>query len=153
MGTIIRKAHTGDGAEILSMIVEHAAHERENFDSNGKLEHLEEWLKLENQRSTILVVEQNEQLIGYCSFFPQFDTWYQKDYIFVDTLYLKEEARGLGLGKELMNKVILEAENRGLSMVQLVTPVHNEGAIGFYKRLGGQSITKEWFSFDIKHTR
>jgi ribosomal protein S18 acetylase RimI-like enzyme len=153
MGTFIRQARTGDGAEILSMIVEHADHEKENFDPNGKLEHLEEWLKLENQHCTFLVIEQNEKLIGYCSFFPQFDTWYQKDYIFVDTLYLREEARGNGLGKEMMDKVFQEAEKKGLSMVQLVTPEHNEGAIKFYKRLGGRSITKEWFSFDIEHTR
>jgi L-amino acid N-acyltransferase YncA len=149
MSESIRKARTGDGAAILSMIVEHAAHEKETFDPTEKLEQLEEWLKLKDHSCTFLVMEENENLIGYCSFFPQFDSWYQKDYLFVDTLYLKSEARGRGLGKKFMDMIFLEAKQKNLSMVQLVTPDHNSGAIEFYKKLGGRSVVKQWFSFDI----
>ncbi len=146
---LIRPAIASDAAAILHLIKSHAEHEKEPYDPEGKLEHLQWWLSLENRNCTFLVVEENKTLIGYCTFALQFDTWYQKEYLFLDALYLEPAARGKGLGRALMERAVEEAKAKAVTTVQLVTPAHNHGAIAFYKKLGGRSTTKEWFTFEL----
>jgi hypothetical protein len=50
--------------------------------------------------------------------------------------------------KEALNE-FEEAKAKAVTTVQLVTPAHNHGAIAFYKKLGGRSTTKEWFTFEL----
>ena len=54
--------------------------------------------------------------------------------------------RGLGLGEQLMNRIKCEARELGCNSVQWQTPVFNEGAIRFYKRIGAKSQSKERFT-------
>jgi ribosomal protein S18 acetylase RimI-like enzyme len=69
--------------------------------------------------------------------------------MFVDALFLRENLRGVSIGKVLMEKVKEEAKRLGYASVRLMTPSDNTGAIRFYKRLGGEPASKLWFWFQI----
>jgi GNAT superfamily N-acetyltransferase len=69
--------------------------------------------------------------------------------MFVDALYLRETMRGASIGKELMAKVASEARLLGCTSVRVMTPAENSGGAAFYRKLGGVSIDKIWFSIPI----
>jgi [ribosomal protein S18]-alanine N-acetyltransferase len=51
-------------------------------------------------------------------------------------LVVRSEFKGRGIGKELMNMMILRAEARGIPKVTLEVRVSNEPAMAFYRRMG-----------------
>ncbi len=145
----IRLASKEDAVEILTLICEHAKHEKEDFDPDGKLEKLQESLATVPARFTCLVVQTEEGIQGYCCYMVQFDSWYGEPFLYVDALYLRECMRGASLGKTIMAKVADEARSHGFKFLRLVTPTHNSGAIGFYRKLGGVSSEKLLFQFPV----
>ena len=76
----------------------------------------------------------------------------------MDCLYLREEARGAGLGPHLVREIAQLARQLGCSTVQWQTPIWNERAIRFYQRLGaigkqkvrfflaGEALNAQWVS-------
>lgn len=63
----------------------------------------------------------------------------------MDCLYLREETRGLGLGRQLVMEIASLAYRLGCVNVQWQTPVWNERAIRFYQRLGAKGKQKVRF--------
>ena len=57
---------------------------------------------------------------------------------FVQTLWVREDRRGSGLGSRLLAAAEREVERRGCSEIQLDT--HDYQAPGFYRRLGYEAI-------------
>ena len=100
-----------------------------------------------------LVVQSDKYLIGYATYMKQYSTWEGCDYIYMDCLYLMEFARGLGIGKKLINRIQLEAEKLGCTAIQWQTPIFNTKAIKFYKSLGAISKPKRTLSFYAKYIK
>jgi GNAT superfamily N-acetyltransferase len=74
--------------------------------------------------------------------FPAFDA---ACFLHMDCLYLREETRGLGLGRQLVMEIASLAYRLGCVNVQWQTPVWNERAIRFYQRLGAKGKQKVRF--------
>ena len=96
-----------------------------------------------------LVVENDNQLVGYISYMKQFSTWDADFYVHLDCLFLKDTTRGKGIGRQLMKKVQEYAIAENCIEIQWQTPNFNTRAISFYKRLGAQSRTKERFFWKV----
>lgn len=58
----------------------------------------------------------------------------------IDGLYIKEEKRGLGLGKILIKKVAEEAMKQGIKRLELWCFKDNQLALDFYDKLGAYVI-------------
>lgn len=54
----------------------------------------------------------------------------------IEGLRIREDERGRGLGKQLLEWAIERAKGRGAHVVQLTSDKRRPDAIGFYKRLG-----------------
>ncbi|WP_420642717.1 GNAT family N-acetyltransferase [Candidatus Leptofilum sp.] len=54
----------------------------------------------------------------------------------VEPVVVLEEYRGLGVGRQLVNTVIEQAQKRGLSELKVLPVVRNEQAIQFFHELG-----------------
>jgi Acetyltransferase (GNAT) family. len=68
----------------------------------------------------------------------------------MDCLFLRDHARGQGLGALLMDAVVALARELGLSEVQWQTPSWNEGAIRFYgRRIGVRAVDKLRFTLPV----
>lgn len=72
------------------------------------------------------------------------------DWLYVDLMWLKEELRGQGFGKQLLTQVEKEAKKRGASKSYLDT--FSFQAPGFYKKLGYQ-VFGELNDFPSGHQR
>jgi diamine N-acetyltransferase len=60
-------------------------------------------------------------------------------------LYLFYRFHGLGLGKRLMEAILLHARERGFDLLTLQVHERNEGAIAFYERYGFKTVGAESF--------
>jgi GNAT superfamily N-acetyltransferase len=65
--------------------------------------------------------------------------------MYVDCLFLKENARGNGTGKQIMELIRAFSKEEDCSIIQWQTPNFNTGAIKF-TRLGAERKTKKDFS-------
>jgi len=141
----IRKAIEKDVEQIVKLCEEHAVFEKATFSKKNKIELLTQHLFHSKINLKCLVVELNNEIVGYATFIKQFSTWDADFYIYLDCLFLREKVRGRGMGKRMMNKVKDYAKSENCNSIQWQTPEFNKKAIAFYKKLGAESKTKERF--------
>jgi len=98
---------------------------------------------------TLFLVESNKKILGYMSVIKQFSTWDMDWYLYLDCLYLTEETRGLGIGKQLMLQLKRFATKQKIKTIQWQTPNNNLAAISFYKKLGADNKEKQRFFWEI----
>ncbi|MGK0389449.1 MAG: GNAT superfamily N-acetyltransferase [Maribacter sp.] len=65
-----------------------------------------------------LVVEKENQLIGYATYMKQLSTWDANFYVYMDCLFLDDRSRGFGIGEKLMLKIKEEAKKMDCSLIQ-----------------------------------
>ncbi len=147
--THIRFAKLDDINEIIELCELHAIYEKAAYSKKGKTEQLALDLFSDYPKLYCLVVESNEQLIGYATYMKQYATWDACEYIYMDCLFIKEFARGLRIGEQLVKRTQIEGETLGCNLIQWQTPGFNKRAIKFYNRIGATSKSKERFFLKI----
>jgi ribosomal protein S18 acetylase RimI-like enzyme len=151
MQTTIRRAATADIVELVQLCEEHACFEGSTTCGTVLLPRLKHALFVEPVRAFAWVASAIDDLsiLGYAAASREFATWHGEDFLHLDCLYLKPEARRLGLGRQLLESVRSFAEANNLGWIEWQTPSWNVDAILFYKRFGATSMTKERFSFRL----
>ncbi|MEX3745852.1 MULTISPECIES: GNAT family N-acetyltransferase [Lysinibacillus] len=92
-------------------------------------------LRMALKESIIFVVVENGNTIGFAQLYPTFSSIaLQRAYILND-IYVKEDARGLGVGKALMEKVFQYCEQQYARYVTLQTATDNVHARKLYENL------------------
>lgn len=86
---------------------------------------------------------------GCAVFFHNFSTWAGRPGIYLEDLFVRPEARGVGLGKALLAAVAKIAVARGCTRMDWLVIDWNEPAIGFYKSLGARSLD-DWTNFRLE---
>ncbi len=80
--------------------------------------------------------------IGYAVIVWSYSLEYGGIEAVLDELYLRSEARGSGLGRELMQHVTQAAREAGAVVLRLETERDNESARTFYTRLGFATLDR-----------
>lgn len=150
MKTTIRFAKKEDIHQIIDLCEAHAIYEQSDYSKKGKANQLTKDLFSSTPKLYCLVVETKNKLIGYATFMKQYATWNAKEYIYMDCLFMKDEARGFGLGEKLIVKIKEEGKKFGCDLIQWQTPDFNVRAIKFYNRVGATSKNKERFFLSIE---
>lgn len=145
----IRYAKEIDLPQIIKLCKAHAEFEQANYEKTNKIALLSKFLFAENPSLKCLVVEQEKLLIGYATFMKQFSTWDANFYIYLDCIYLRENTRGKGLGKKIIEMIKEYGKSESCKIVQWQTPDFNQKAIAFYNKIGGISKSKERFFLNI----
>ncbi len=141
----IRDAIPADMDEILLMCKQHAEYEGAELSfSNQTKDNLASFIFTEN-KLTCWVAENETGIIGYATCTAQYATWTASTYLYLDCLFLKQEARGLGIGSVLMKHIADHARNEGISEIQWQTPSSNHAAIAFYAKLAVNELSKSRF--------
>jgi ribosomal protein S18 acetylase RimI-like enzyme len=89
---------------------------------------------------TVLLAELDQRPVGYVSAVRRLHLWSGQDVIALDDLYVRAEARNLGVGKILMSELAKRFQNR-LTIAWGMQP-DNHGAMRFYERLGATLYPK-----------
>lgn len=150
MGTAIRPAVATDAAEIRRMVVELAVYEREPPE---RILLTEADLLRDafgpKPACEILVAERADgRIVGFTLFHTNFSTWEGRAGIHIEELYVREEARGSGLGRRLMAAVAAIAEARGCPRVDLNVLQWNP-AKRFYEWIGMVHLD-EWQHYRLE---
>ena len=145
----IRFAQEKDLTELVVLCEKHAHFERAEYSSDNKESMLKNSLFGIDPSFQCLVVEHASVIVGYCSFMKQFSTWTCSHYLYMDCLFLSEEARSHGIGESIMKRLTKEAQAMGCKFIQWQTPSFNLRGINFYNRIGGKSISKERYFLPV----
>jgi|TARA_B110000240_G_scaffold71174_1_gene81059 GNAT superfamily N-acetyltransferase len=144
----IRIAEKKDSEAIKKLVKAHAKFEKASALSDNNLDKLINYI-FSTDVVKCLVVELNNEIVGYATFMKQFSTWDANYYIYLDCLYLSKKTRGKGIGTQIMDKIRVYAKSINCSEIQWQTPDFNKEGIDFYKKLGADSKTKERFNWKI----
>ncbi|WP_350293544.1 GNAT family N-acetyltransferase [uncultured Croceitalea sp.] len=139
----IRFAVPTDIPQIIELCHLHAIYERDEYKIEGKERQLSIDLFSQLPKLYCLVIEREGVLLGYATYMKQYATWDACEYIYMDCLFIREFARGLGFGEKLIDIIKLEAQQLGCAIIQWQTPDFNTRAMKFYKRIGATSKSKE----------
>jgi GNAT superfamily N-acetyltransferase len=98
------------------------------------------------------LVTENEAdgIVGMALFYTKYSTW-KGACIFLEDLVVRENFRGFGLGKRLLEDLMIIARDRKVGRLEWQVLDWNSPAIGFYKKMGA-ALDEEWinckFTFD-----
>ncbi len=89
--------------------------------------------------------------LGFALFFHNFSTFRGKPGIYLEDLFVRPEARGRGLGRQLLAWLARAALERGCARLDWAVLDWNEPSIGFYLGLGARRLD-EWTTFRLSGT-
>ena len=98
----IRSAELDDVSEIFVLIKELADYERLLDQVIATEELLEETLFGENSNVEVLLACDENQILGFALYFRSFSTFLGRPGIYLEDLFVREFARGRGIGESLL---------------------------------------------------
>jgi GNAT superfamily N-acetyltransferase len=137
----VREAFPEDCAAIHELIVALAVYEREPDAVEGSVEDLREHLFGASPRVFCHVAEVRDgagtwSVAGIAIWYVTFSTWKVRHGIWLEDLFVRPEARGLGLGRRLLVELARIAVERGYPRFEWWVLDWNTPAHGFYESLG-----------------
>jgi ribosomal protein S18 acetylase RimI-like enzyme len=169
MEIIIRRAVKEDCPRLLELIKELAIYERAPDDVTVTLEHFTEsgfgkspvwWAFVATSPLTPLrkaergippspPVEKGsgDEVAGFALYYIRYSTW-KGQAMYLEDIIVTEKARGNGIGKLLMDKLIEEAREKKFNRIIWQVLEWNEPAINFYKKYNAE-LDGEWLNCSI----
>lgn len=135
---LIREAEAADLPEIQSIYAHHVLHGTGTFEEvPPTVEEVEARLAAVAARGgSWLVAEDATGILGY-AYYAQFRDRSAYRYCVEDSVYVREDVRGQGVGKALVARLLAVAEARGIrQMVAVIGDSENVGSIGVHASLG-----------------
>ena len=144
----IRLAGVDDVSEIFVLIKELADYERLLDQVIATEELLEETLFGENSNVEVLLAYDENHILGFALYFRTFSTFLGRPGIYLEDLFVREFARGKGIGEALLRRIARSTlEMRGGRLEWSVLD-WNQPAISFYKKMGAVPLD-EWTTFRL----
>lgn len=103
-------------------------------------------------RFEVLLAEDDGKALGFALFFPNYSTWEGRAGLFIEDLFVREEARGRGLGRQLVTAVAAIARARGCPRIDLNVLDWNPTR-DFYHRIGAHHMKDErqsWLPYRMR---
>lgn len=145
----IRPAVRQDAGAILSMIRELAEFENEPDAVNASVEDIARTGWGERSYFDALMAETGDgSPVGFALYYRTYSTWEGRHGIFVEDLFVKQSARGLGVGRMLLSEVAQVARDEGCVRLEL-NVLHWNPARDFYHRVGFQHL-EEWLPYRLE---
>jgi GNAT superfamily N-acetyltransferase len=140
----IRPGTADDLPQVLALIRELATFEREPDAVETTLESMQEDGFGERPVFAFFVAEDERQIVGLALYFYSYSTWKGKC-IYLEDLIVTEAYRGQGLGRRLLDRVVMKAKEENAKRVVWQVLDWNTPAIAFYESLGAARLP-EWIT-------
>jgi L-amino acid N-acyltransferase YncA len=148
MATIIRRAVVEDCPRIMELIKELALYEKAPEQVTMTMEHFVETGFGANPLWWAFVAEVDGFVQGFALYYIRFSTW-KGARLYLEDLLVTNEMRGKGLGKLLLDQLIVEAKEKKFSGMMWQVLDWNEPAINFYKKYYNATIDGEWINCSL----
>jgi len=146
----IRASRSDDVPEIFAMVCELAEYEKARHEVQSSEELFAEALFCAEPAVWCTILEHHPEndvaadsdgweIAGMAVWFRNFFTWTAKHSIYLDDLYVREQYRGLGYGKALLQHLAQVCIERGYPRLDWWVLDWNP-AVDFYKRIGAISM-------------
>ena len=144
----IRQAEEEDVPEILELIK--ALAEFENLSE--EVVATEELLKITlfgiNSPAEVQIAYDKNNTLGFALYFRSFSTFFGRPGIYLEDLYVRENARGKGVGEALLRRLAQRTREIGGGRLEWAVLNWNEPAIGFYQKMGAAPLD-EWTTYRV----
>ena len=135
----IRPAQEKDAELILSFIRELAVYENMEDQITATAEDLRRSI-FERQQAEVIIGWIDHQPAAFALYFYNYSTFLGKANLFLDDLYVKEEFRGQGIGRAMLQYLSQTAVKNSCERLDWLCLDWNLAAAGFYKGLGAQVL-------------
>lgn len=135
----IETATDYDVPQILRMIAEFAAFAQMSAFCEVTEERLSEALfGTRPCVEAVIAFDANHKAVGYALFFENYASFRGQRGLYLEDLYVTQEARGQSVGEMLMRHLAGIAKERGAERIDWLVLVDNAPAIKFYEKLGAK---------------
>jgi phosphinothricin acetyltransferase len=137
---VIRKASIKDIEKITKIYNEAIKKTVATFDTENKtVDDQKKWFKEHGPKNPIIVAEDDDNIIGWAAL-----SKYSTRCAYSDTaeisLYVKDKFQDKGIGKQLMNRIVLEGKKAGLHVILARITEGNEKSIYLHKSVGFEHV-------------
>jgi GNAT superfamily N-acetyltransferase len=140
---MIRPARPADIPVIYQLIRDLASYEKALAEVTGSEADLRRWLLAEPPAVFAHVAEHDGEVAGFALWYLSFSTWETSHGIYLEDLYVRPEARRLGLGRALLAELARICVACGYPRLEWSVLDWNTPARAFYASLGAAEMS-EW---------
>ena len=87
--------------------------------------------------------------VGYVTFYFTYSTFLARPTLYLEDIFVREECRGQGLGREMLNFCRNVARDRGCGRMEWMVLDWNLPAIRFYEKTGARRLA--WYVYRLDH--
>lgn len=147
---VIRKATPTDVPDVLALVKELAAYEREpDAVVATEADFLRDGFGEAPAFHVLVAEDAAGAVIGFALYFFGYSTWVGRRCLYLEDLFVQPEHRGKGAGVALMKALAKEAVAKECRRFVWQVLDWNAPAIAFYERLGA-SVRREWLSVRLE---
>ena len=148
MSLTIRPAVSGDGPLVFDFVMRLAEYERLAPEVTATADDLAASLFGPSPRVFCDIAEWRGEPVGFALWFYTFSTFVGGHGLYLEDLFVTEEARGRGVGKALLARLARRCADEGLSRLQWSVLDWNTPSIAFYESLGAKPLS-DWIGYRL----
>jgi GNAT superfamily N-acetyltransferase len=148
MSIAIRRATAADCPRLLELIRELALYEKAPLEVTVSVQHFTESGFGTQPIWWAFVAEEENLINGFALYYIRYSTW-KGQCLYLEDIIVTEKMRGQGIGGQLFERILEEANERKLVRVIWQVLEWNEPAIRFYKKYNA-TLDPEWINGAIE---
>ena len=144
----IQPATAADVPLIFAFIRELAEYEKLAHEVVATEDQIRSTLFGERPVGEVVIASLDGRPVGFALFFPNYSTFLGRPGLYLEDLFVRPDARGYGVGRELLEYLARLTVERGWGRLEWRVLDWNAPSIAFYRKLGAEPL-EDWTVFRV----